>query len=121
MTTYDLYQHPRTQALQAVKQGFCWPAFFFLSFWCFTCGMFLRGFVLLLALIAIGVGILALGIALEDLEHASDLANLILILVSGYVGWAGNEWRSAWLVKNGFVPQGSREAASAKAALQNLA
>jgi hypothetical protein len=83
--------------------------------------MVLRGFVLLLALIGIAVCILALGIALKDLEHASDLANLILILICGYVGWAGNEWRSTWLVKNGFVPQGSKEAASAKAALQHLA
>lgn len=46
LTVYDVYQHPITNKYQAVKQGFSWPAFFFMSLWAFSRRLYFFGMVL---------------------------------------------------------------------------
>lgn len=121
MKTYSVYQNKNGGKAVAVAHGFNWFAFFFLFVWCLSKGLLIRGIILFVAMIAVGIGLAALAIYFDDFESASFLGDIILIMLSIYVGWSANEWRAASLMRKGFVRRGSTEAASPKEALATLA
>lgn len=94
-----------------MKEGFSWPAFFFGVVWALACRLWLAA--LLLAAAAIG---LALGLSLIGADAATGVAAwLALMLV---VGFGGNDWRRAKLVRRGFRFSGVIAAPGRDAALR---
>lgn len=99
MKTFDVYMHP-VQGLQAVKQGFAWPACFFTFLWAFFKRMW-----------AVGFGILGVFFVLSFLEalfnQAGNVVGAFLIFTSQLavfviVGAKGNDWRRSNLEGRGF-------------------
>ncbi|MEO5338060.1 MAG: DUF2628 domain-containing protein [Magnetospirillum sp. WYHS-4] len=120
MKTYGVYRNDKIGKTVVVPHGFNWFAFFFLFVWCLAKGLLVRGIILFTLMIGAGIGLAALAIYFGDFENASLLGDIILILLSIYVGWSANEWRAASLMRRGFVRRGGTEAASAKDALATL-
>lgn len=91
MKTFRVYQHP-SGGMEAVKEGFSWPGFFFGWIWAFVKGLPGYG-VGLLALVAISVGV----------SVVSEVLGIIFAL-AGYVwaGLEGNEWRVQKLDARGY-------------------
>lgn len=121
MKTYSVYQNDKIGKAVVVAHGFNWFAFFFLFVWCLAKGLVIRGVVLFAVMISVGIGLTSLAIYFNDFGGASLLGDIVLILLSIYVGWSANEWRANSLMRKGFVRKGSTEAASAKEALATLA
>lgn len=99
MKRFDIYVHP-THGLQAVKQGFSWPACFFTFLWAFFNRMW-----------GVAFGILGVFLALTLLEamfHQAGRAVGSLLIFTGQlavfviVGWKGNDWRRRNLERRGF-------------------
>ena len=111
MRTFQVYEHP-TLGTNAVKIGFCWPAFFFGIIWMAVSrlwgwALLWVGLYLLLALLEGGAG--------ED-------AGMFLIFV-GYLvlwlvpGFQGNAWRARDLLRRGFELQSAMQAENKDAAI----
>jgi hypothetical protein len=99
MKRFDLYENERNpDELEAVKQGFSWPAFFFGWIWAFVKRMPLVGAVLL----AIDVGFAVGERVLPDEGLAADLAFLAWLAVGVVCGAYGNAWRRGALERRGF-------------------
>jgi hypothetical protein len=99
MKSYDVYHHP-TQGYQAVKQGFCWPAFFFTVIWAFVKKMWGIG-------IAVGGVLLLLSIieaAFEEGGSGGGALVMLLIQLALYIfiGLNANDWRRDNLQKRGY-------------------
>lgn len=117
MKTFDVYHHP-TRGHQAIKQGFCWPAFLFTVFWTMVKGLW-----------GVAIGVFAVMIVLLGIEASFRLegeegAALIMVLtqigVAVTVGVKGNDWRRSNLQQRGFghlgrFPAGHGDAAIAEA------
>jgi len=110
MKTFHVYvlRHPMCNDYEAVKEGFCCPAFFFTWIWALTKGMLGRGVVILL----IGV-VLILG------EIPGLLGVLPVLAVAVVIGAYGNQWYRKKLVKWGFANLGTVTAGSRQAAINN--
>jgi len=121
MKTYSVYHNKNGGTAVVVAHGFNWFAFFFLFIWCLSKGLIIRGVILFASMIAIGIGLASLAIYFDDFEGASLLGDVVILLLGIYVGGSGNGWRTAALIRKGFVRKGSTEAASAKEALATLA
>ena len=111
MRTFHVYEDP-TLGANAVKIGFCWPAFFFGIIWMAASrlwgwALLWFGLYLLLALLEEGVG---------------DDAGMILVLV-GYLvlwlvpGFQGNAWRAKNLLSRGFEFEAAVQAENKDAAI----
>jgi len=89
--TYDIYEHPIGK-IEAVKQGWSWPAFFFTWIWALSKKMYLFGTLGLIALIGPDF--------IPGLTNAQTLT--FAIFVFGVFGIVGNDARRANLKKRGF-------------------
>ena len=81
--------------LAAVKEGFCWPAFFFSILWALWNGLWLVGLVLLAAQAVVGGAVALLG--LDPLSQAAVSLGLALI-----IGMLANDLRRWTLSRRGF-------------------
>lgn len=96
----NVYSHPKHGAVR-VKQGFCWPAFFFGSLWAAARRAY-RLFFLLLLLDA--VLWFATGYAAAQGSEAFALLGLLATLAYAVLrGLRGNEWVAASLMSRGYV------------------
>lgn len=99
MKTYDVYVHP-THGIEAVKQGFSWPACFFTFVWAFFKRMWGVGFAIL--------GVFFVLSFLEALfSQGGQVVGSFLIFtgqlaVFVIIGWKGNDWRRRNLESRGF-------------------
>jgi hypothetical protein len=86
-----------------VKEGFCWPAFFFGALWAAVRGLWFPLFPALLALDTV----LWFLTGYADAQHLSGLALLALATTVAYA-WArghyGNRWLREGLQRKGFLP-----------------
>ncbi|HET7268403.1 MAG TPA: DUF2628 domain-containing protein [Oleiagrimonas sp.] len=111
MKSFKIYTHPAGR-VEAVKQGWSWPAFLFGAFWA-----------LFKKLWAIGIGLLVIaiiwGIISAQLHsHAVDLlGNLVGIVIGVFFGIYGNGWRESNLSSRGYVAGGVVEAANGESAV----
>ena len=117
MKTFHVYRHP-TQNYEAVKQGFCWPAFFFTVIWALVKKMW--GVFSLFLGINILLGLVAAGIS-DDAGITNAVGGLILVFIFGI---KGNDWRKRKLVNHGFekldiIEAKTKDAAIAGAVKQN--
>jgi hypothetical protein len=93
----------RSGEIQAVKQGWCWPAFFFTSIWAMVAKMWALGIGSLVAVVAISIFFEASGIS---------VGNAGSIGLSVLFGLKGNEFREKHLLSRGFELQDTVRATS---------
>jgi len=87
-------------AIEAVKIGWSWPAFFFNIIWALVKKMYLLGIGLFVALIVFFfVGGLFSQIPEQTIDVIGDVANIIIAIIFGAYG---NKWRESNLQKRGF-------------------
>ena len=82
-----------------VKEGFCWPAFFFTALWALYQRMWAAAAGLFLATTALGMVIEALA-----LDRASEAVITLGYLV--LVGFSANDWRRRALARRGLAEAG---------------
>jgi hypothetical protein len=99
MKVYNIYENP-VNMLEAVKQGWSWPGFFFNWLWCFIKKIHGFGFALIGIFFAIGLLTGLLEISGE--VGLSLIVNLLVFVVSIYVGSNGNVKRQENLVSRGY-------------------
>ena len=114
MRHFDVYRHP-THGLQAIKQGFSWPAFLFTAIWAFVKKLWLHGLIF--------VAVLFILISAEQAlvaQGADGPALLVMTMELGayiVIGAKGNEWRRADLRHRGYERIASLQASSPDAAI----
>tara|TARA_R110002096_G_scaffold194791_10_gene377226 strand:- start:12654 stop:13049 length:396 start_codon:yes stop_codon:yes gene_type:complete len=114
MDDYNIYSNPQG-TLEAVKQGWSWPGFFFNSIWALVKKMWLLGG----ALTAIFI-VLALFIPFSLIPTMSSMdifINILSLIVSIVFGIKGNEWREANLQSRGYEFKGTVRAQNGEGAI----
>ena len=104
MNQYSILQHP-TRGLEAVKNGWSWPAFLFTWIWAFVKRLFLIGWIALLAVMALSS---------VPVPEAWLVGNLIIAIA---LGAKGNELRVKRLRDLGYEDVATVEARTPDAAL----
>ncbi|MGR9014118.1 MAG: DUF2628 domain-containing protein [Gammaproteobacteria bacterium] len=97
MKQFKVFKHPAGE-IQAVKQGWCWPAFFFNFIWAMVAKMWGLGVGTLVFFIVLGI---VLGLSGGE-EGGDVLINLISLVASILFGVNGNTWREKNLLSRGF-------------------
>ena len=82
-----------------VKEGFCWPAFFFGPFWALAHRMWFTAIGLLSALIALGLAEAAL--RLDPMTYSA-----VMVGVAAIIGFCANDWRRNALDDRGWELEG---------------
>jgi hypothetical protein len=92
MKQYKVYKHP-SGAIEAVKQGWSWPAFLFSFIWAIVKKMW-----------AIGIGLLVLSLIFISMVGAGAdlLINIVSVMVSIVFGIYGNYWWEKNLESRGY-------------------
>jgi hypothetical protein len=92
MKQYKIFKHP-SGAIEAVKQGWSWPAFLFSFIWAVVKKMW-----------AIGIGLLILSLIFISMVGAGAdlLINIVSIIVSVAFGIYGNSLREKNLGSRGY-------------------
>lgn len=98
MRIYAAYLDPASleqdRALTLVKEGMCWPAFFFSFLWAAWHGLWWAALALLAAVLGLAAVLTALG--------ANGAAGAIsAIAVAAFAGTAANDWRARALERRG--------------------
>lgn len=82
-----------------VKEGFCWPAFFFTVLWALWQRMWLVAFLILVVQVAAGVLSTWLGLV-ESAQYALTLGIMLI------VGYGANDWRRHSLARRRYEETG---------------
>jgi|LAHU01.1.fsa_nt_gb hypothetical protein len=98
MKQYKVFKHP-SGAIEAVKQGWSWPAFFFSFIWAMVKKMWALGVGFFAAFFILGI---ILGLAGVKENAANGLINIAAIIVNIVFGVNGNAWREKNLLSRGF-------------------
>jgi Protein of unknown function (DUF2628) len=114
MRKYKVFEHP-SGAVEAVKQGWSWPAFFFGAIWALTKRMWGLGLGVIAASVLLAFALDGAG---SGWEAISDLAGL---LVSLLFGAQGNAWRETKLISRGYEPTETVEARDSSTAIFQVA
>lgn len=114
---YERYLNNERE-LQAVKNGFSWPAFFFGAIWAWTNGMVGVGFALLF--LAIFLNILGNTLIVSSIGMGGVFIYLLISIgVLIWVGSSGNTWRKTSFEKKGYkLVKGCVSASSPSEAIQ---
>ena len=99
MKVYNIYENP-VNMLEAVKQGWSWPGFFFNWIWCFVKKIHGLGFGLIGTYFALGL--LSGLLEIRGDVGLSLIVNLLAFGVAVYVGSNGNVKRQENLVSRGY-------------------
>lgn len=121
MKKFDVYRNPAGE-YTAVKQGYCWPAFFFTWIWAFVSKLWFEGATLFII-------IWATYVAQNFGENLTDpVMKWILILgpfviglsIMYYTGRHGNRWRRDMLASQDYEHIGAVEADTKNEAISML-
>lgn len=82
-----------------VKEGFCWPAFFFSAFWALWHGLWLVALLVFAANLALELVLSFIGA--DPLTTAVPLLGL-----SAFIAYGANDWRRAKLGRQGYLDAG---------------
>jgi hypothetical protein len=107
MKQYKIFRHPQNQ-IEAVKQGWSWPAFFFTFIW----ALFKKRW-----LLAIGslVGVTVVGIIVDAIA-GKTVAGLGMAYGCMF-GYEGNKWRESNLRTRGYDDVGTVTASNPEGAI----
>ncbi len=97
MLQYKIFKHPAGN-IEAVKQGWSWPAFFFTFIWALVKKEWPIGFATMIAFFALGVALETAGVY-ESSEGLISIASIILNFIFGV---NGNRWRVENLISRGY-------------------
>ena len=100
MSAFRIYQNSENK-VKAVKDGFSWPAFFFSIFWLFVRGLYLYGFILVIATLIIAFLIPIIFTKITE-QYFSFILNLFGIGMSIFLGIIGNRLQVNLLEKKGY-------------------
>jgi hypothetical protein len=110
-TKYKIFKHP-SGAIEAVKQGWSWPAFFFSLIWAMVKKMWALGVSVLVAFFVLGFFIGAVGGG----KGTEAIINIIGIIVNVFFGMGGNSWRENNLLSRGYELKDTVTAANSESA-----
>lgn len=96
-----------------VKEGFCWPAFFFGPFWALSHRMWFAAIGLLSVLIALGVAEAVL--RLDPMTYSA-----VMFGVAAIIGFCANDWRRNALTMRGWKMEGLSAAPDRDLALRRF-
>lgn len=109
MNRYRVYKHP-VGTIEAVKQGWSWPAFFLSSFWAIYKKIYFYGFAaLVLCLVSYAL--------FESTATSISFADLISLLTCFIFAISGNDWLTLNLESRGFDYMETVVASTADAAI----
>lgn len=111
MKQFEIYQHPDGR-LEAVKQGWNWPAFFFGALWALCCRLWK---IAVLTLVAVFV--VSMAGAFDDSGLLDVMLNIVCLGLYVAFGLNGNRWKQRHLMASGFHSAGTLEAKSIKQAI----
>ena len=97
MKQFKVLKHPAGE-IQAVKQGWCWPAFFFTAIWAMVAKMWALGIGVMIAFLVLGVVVGLSGAG----DGGDALINVASIIVAIVFGVNGNAWREKSLLSRGY-------------------
>lgn len=92
MKDYKIFRHPQSP-IEAVKQGWSWPAFFFTCFWAMFKKMWGLGLGALVAIVVVGLIVDAI---------AGKFSSVFGIIVGCFFASSGNKWRESNLLSRGY-------------------
>jgi hypothetical protein len=103
MNDYSIYSNPQG-TLEAVKQGWSWPGFFFNCIWALFKKMWLLGGSLIAIYSILGLFIpFSISSTMSGMEIFINISSLI---ISFAFGFKGNEWRETNLQSRGYDCKG---------------
>jgi len=112
MNQYRIFRHPAGE-LEAVKQGWSWPAMCFTVLWAFAKRLWTLGGTALACFFVLSL-ILETTLEPQTLEVLSRFIGLLVALLFGL---RGNIWRENNLLSRGFAHVGTVSAANPESAL----
>lgn len=112
MRQFKIFKHP-SGTIEAVKQGWSWPAFFFGFVWAMVKKMWKLGIGVVLAILVIGF---ITGIAASE-EMGEAILNGLGMTANLMFGVHGNSWREESLIARGFAIKKTISAAGPAAAV----
>jgi hypothetical protein len=112
MTQFKIFKHPSGR-IEAVKQGWSWPAFFFIGIWAMAKKMWTLGVSVFAVISGLGWAVVATG---GD-EGVKAIINLITIIAGIVLGMHGNSWREKNLLTRGYELKDTVNAANPEAAM----
>lgn len=113
MKLFKLYEHP-TKGIEAVKQGWSWPGFFFVIFWSLFKKLWVVSIAIIAFLMVLQFGLEMSGASLSTLDNISTISGIV---ISIYLGMSGNQLREKNLKSRGFECLGEVSASNPDAAL----
>ncbi|WP_083535806.1 DUF2628 domain-containing protein [Sphingobium sp. MI1205] len=111
MREFSIYQNSKGSS-RAVKNGWCWPAFFFGSLWSLFSGFFLAAIIMLPIELVLNIASNGLERGREPTEFPEPAAMAILVIaliglgIRLVYGARGNKWRKARYLRGGFEFRG---------------
>ncbi|ART61689.1 DUF2628 domain-containing protein [Kushneria marisflavi] len=111
MKQFEIYQHADGR-LEAVKQGWNWPAFFFGALWALCCRLWK---IAVLTLVAVFV--VSMAGAFDDSGMIDVMANIACLGLYTAFGLNGNQWKRRHLLANGAQLMNTVEARGVKQAI----
>ena len=101
MKQFKVFKHPAGD-MQLIKQGWCWPAFFFSVIWAMVSKMWVLGIGSLIGFLVLGAIVDLLVPQIDMRRNADGFINFIALAVSIYFGSNGNQLREKNLLSRGF-------------------
>ncbi|MDY0275873.1 MAG: DUF2628 domain-containing protein [Desulfomicrobium sp.] len=98
MKQYKIFTHP-TQAMEAVKQGWSWPGFFFSFIWALVKKQWVLGFGVLIGIVGLGYLVDAF---IQDTDLGERMINLFALAINFVFGMKGNSFREGNLISRGY-------------------
>lgn len=114
MKQYKVFEHPMGK-VEAVKQGWSWPGFFFNIIWALIKRMWALGASLLAIFIVISI--IASGYGGETEKVITAMAYLGNFIIAIVFGINGNRWREKNLLSRGFDFRNTVTAANQEGAI----
>jgi hypothetical protein len=112
MKQFKVFKHP-IGTIEAVKQGWSWPGFFFSFIWALLKRMWGISLSYIAGFLILGMIIAAVGGTSED----ENFGNLIGLIVAIIFGVNGNSWRETNLKSRGFDEVDTLTAANPEGAI----
>lgn len=111
MKTFEIYQHTDGH-LEAVKQGWNWPAFFFGAFWALSCRLWTIAILTFVAVFAV-----SMAGAFDDSGMLDVMANIACLGLYVAFGLNGNQWKRRHLIARRYQLVNTVESRGAKQAI----
>lgn len=116
-TMRKIYKHPSGK-IEVVKQGWSWPAFFFIWIWAMAKKIWHVGTIVVFSIVILIFMKLYYGIGIQDIATISFIIDGIFAITVGIIfGKNGNFWREKNLLKRGYEFRGNVAAENAEQAI----